>query len=1119
MKNNMSPSNDALSKIANTQQQKASNPNKSVWVGASAGTGKTKVLSDRVLRLLLSGVNPSKILCLTYTKAAAVEMNSRIAKRLSKWVVMPEEELQKELVGLYGNIPQENKEIMCKARQLFAILLDTAGGIKIQTIHSFCQEILKRFPLEAKISPYFEVMDNRGSKEVIEQIKNKLIATIENNPQSEIAEAMRFLTSNVSEAKFADVISAIIKERNKLGQILQKKNKQELLEEQASILGISLFDNKADVIRDFENNLPVDKLKELLGAWGGSLGKKTDAEKATKLAQVLEVFDWNIYISIFLTADSNPQKVAATKAVLEKKPWVEEVFFAEAQRILECLGIIKAINVLQSTKAILLLADNLLCAYDYYKKTHAQMDFEDIIILTRKLLEDKSVASWVLFKLDGGIDNILIDEAQDTSPNQWEIIKSISEEFFAGSGVKQEKRTVFAVGDRKQSIYSFQGADPDKFDEMKEYFSGKSNDFEKINLEVSFRSTPAVLDIVNNVFANNLIKQGVGAKDEVINHIAFRQGEGGKVELWDIVEPEKEEKQTTWLPPADQKSNTSTSSFLAKKIAQRIKKMVEGKEILESQNRPIRYADFLILVRRRNAFAQEIIRQCKALDVNVSGIDRIKLLEQIAIQDLISLGEFLLFPEDDLSLAEVLKSPIFRLDDEDLFELCYKRESSLWRSLQKNQKYKNITQELKSLLSMTDYTRPFELYSYVLNELKGRYYFSQRMGLEAEDGLDEFMNLTLSFEQNNIASMQKFIDWIKEDDNEIKRELEQGQNDMVRLMTIHGSKGLQAPIVILPDTTTVPQCKKEAEILFYQDVFFYPSCGGDYEDVCLSIKNEQKEKTLEEYRRLMYVALTRAEDKMIFCGYVNSKKSPDNSWYNLFKNSIKEISTQNVAQKTWEYETKQTVSPKNAKNDESSLQAPATPDWINNQAPIESPLAKPLAPSRPEEDTTPKLSPLLVSENNKLYKKGIIIHKLLQFLPNIDVEKAYDIAQKFIVSQDANITQQEVQRMSREVCDLLENPKFGMVFGKDSKAEVPIMGMIEGKIISGQIDRLVVADKQVIAIDFKTNRPAAKDSESIPNIYRQQMRIYKQLLAKIYPDKEITTLILWTNTANMMEVK
>lgn len=1111
--------------LASAQQRQASNPEVSVWVEASAGTGKTKVLSDRVLRLLLQGVAPGRILCLTYTKAAAVEMSGRIAGRLSRWAVISDEELQSELEKLLGGGQQGSKaeEIKAQARKLFAILLDTPGGMKIQTIHSFCQEILKRFPLEAKISPYFEVMDDRSSQEAIEEIKKQLLLKIENNPEDKTAQALAFLTKQVSEFSFPKIMNSITEKRNQIARLLAEyASVDELIAATADKLGIDRGADTTAVLAAFAGKLDRAALKALCEAM--LQGSDTDKKKAAiiddVLASGLTLTNYDAYHGIFLTTSNEIRKTVATKDVLKLYPEGAEFALAEAERLLECDEKKAAAALLASTTAVLYLADDLIKGYTHYKRIHSKMDYEDLIVLTRDLLENPQTAAWVLYKLDGGIDNVLIDEAQDTSPDQWAIVRAITDEFFNGEGSKDKTSTVFAVGDRKQSIYSFQGADPQEFDKMRRHFAGKIGKtarFDEVNLEVSFRSTAAILDTVNCVFADEQAKKGVAPEGQQVVHTPSRIGEGGKVELWPLIEAEEGENPDIWLPPVERVTAESTSSRLAAQIAERIKAMVEGGELLVSQNRPLRYKDFMVLVQRRNSFVEELVRACKNIGVMVAGVDKISLLEQIAVQDLVSLGKFLLLPSDDLSLAEILKSPLFGLNDDDLFCLCFNRGGkSLWTRLGENQAYRTVYEDLKTLLNMADLVRPFELYAYVLNKLDGRRKFIARIGFEVEDGLDEFMNLCLNFEQEHAPGLQLFIDWIGKDEVEIKRELEQSEADAVRIMTVHGSKGLQAPVVILPDTVRVKSIKNEAGLLF-DEVIYYPLSSGEYEQNCKQIKLKEKELSLEEYRRLLYVALTRAEERLCICGYKQKNKPSEESWYEVCKKNLEKIASEDE-QGRLVYEVKQAVQAKakTLKTQEEVI----CPDfeWLKAEAPEEGLLARPLAPSKMEEEETALVSPI-GADGKSCYRRGQLIHKLLQFLPGIRSEDKEILIREFLLKNAPEISQYEENRVTAEVLKLIEDERFKPIFGENSRAEVPIMGEADGLVISGQIDRLVVESERVMIVDFKTNRPAAQALSEVPNGYLKQMRAYRSLIEKIYPDKKAETYILWTDTASLMQIE
>lgn len=1115
------------SSLASAKQRQASNPDKSVWVEASAGTGKTKVLSDRVLRLLLKGVPPGKILCLTYTKAAAVEMNTRIAGRLSRWAVIEDIELDKELSALFGhdiNQRKDAEDLKSTARRLFATLLDTPDGMKIQTIHSFCQEILKRFPLEAHISPYFDVMDDRAAAEALDKIKSKLLQKIEQEPDSRTAQALGYITSKVSEFTFPKIMNSLAGNRNKISRLLQNYiSIDELLETTAKRLGIKTDDTPQKILSEYCSSIDREKHKRIMDALFQSAD--TDKKRAETLATFLSSDEpekhYSDYRNIFLKQDGEIRKTLAAKKAVAVYPDIIEEAYHIAETLQTLDNKLSAVGLFQTTQAVLYLAEDLIGGYNHYKKIHSKMDYEDLIVVTRQLLENKNVADWVLYKLDGGIDNVLIDEAQDTSPDQWAIIRAITEDFFSGNNNKI--RTIFAVGDRKQSIYSFQGADPREFEKMRHYFADKTralNNFEEVRLDVSFRSTAAILDTVNSVFSSFPAKKGVILEGQDITHTPSRIGDGGIVELWPVTEAEEDENPDIWQPPVERKTAVSTSSRLAAQIASNIKKMVEGKDILASQNRPVQYSDFMILVQRRNSFVEELVRECKNCGVNIAGVDKIKLLEQIAVQDLVAVAKFLLLPEDDLTLACILKSPLFGLNDDDLFELCYNRGNTpLWLRLLENKEYRQTAETLKELLNMADTIRPFELYAHILNKLEGRKKFISRLGHEAADGIDEFVNLTLNFEQEHIPTLQNFVGWIEKDEVEIKRELEQSDINAVRIMTVHGSKGLQAPIVILPDTVRVKNIKNEAGLLWDDNVLYYPFSSENYEANCRRLKEQEKELSLEEYRRLLYVALTRAEERLYICGYAKSTKPSEESWYEICASSLKQIGEERPDGGSC-YTVPQQITNDTKGKEEST--SPELPDyaWVHTVPEEESPLAKPLTPSKLDENEEEETwaSPITPNGTSR-YRRGRIIHKLLQFLPETrnDNNKAEIIA-GFLNKNAPDISEKEINRIQNEILRLLENKNFAAVFSENSRAEVPVMGQVDGRIISGQIDRLVIEENRIMIIDFKTNRPAAQTTAEIPSAYVKQLAAYKQLITAIYPDKNIETYILWTDTANLMEV-
>ena len=1118
-----------LASEARKKQAEASDPAYSVWVEASAGTGKTKVLSDRVFRLLLEKVPPSKILCLTYTKAAAVEMNSRIYETLSKWAVASDEDLETEIKELYNdeNILQKKPDLIVDARRLFASVLDAMQPIKIQTLHGFCEDILKRFPLEAGVSPYFEVMDERLTDEILEQISQNLMKEFEDTDDEKLKSAVSFLTKNVSELNWSVFLKKLVGNRHKLLKIFSQINLPSFLEKVRKNFALDDEPSKEKLIAQFESRLDRNEIKKC--ALAMLEGCQTDKDHAAYLMQALENFDYDVYKKAFY-GTGGPFKELAHKDAIEIYEPILAVLGLELVRIQDLEDKFSGLRVYEATKAVAEIAMRLIEEYNVYKSSHARMDYDDLIMTTKELLEKDGVSAWVLYKLDGGIEHVLIDEAQDTSPNQWAIVQALTGDFFSGKGQSKAHRTIFAVGDRKQSIFKFQGAEPECFEKMEDEYRKKiAKNFKSVKLEVSFRSVKAVLDTVNYLFSLPDAIPGVADGGSEVKHNAFRLGEGGKVELLPLTLSDEDEakQEDVWTLPVVQNSETSPISKLAAQIAAQIKSMVENGEVLASKGRPLEYKDFMVLVRRRKPFMKEFVRACKNIGVEICGVDRLKLLDEIVIEDLLSLADFLLLPSDDLSLACVLKSPLYGLIDDDLFELCHKRgDLSLWQRLSANPKYKAQKEEILELLKSADSLRPFEIFNMVLNTFEGKRRFFARFGAECKDPLDEFMNLVLAFEREHVPYLQNFMTWIYGGDIEIKREMEQETTDAVRIMTVHSSKGLQAPIVILPDTTSLVPTSRSSGFIFDDNLFYYPLAAGDYNDFCNKAHKNDVQKELDEYRRLLYVALTRAEDRLYIAGFKKSvskkskkedesEKKPKN-WYELCSDALNVLGIK-TKDETLVVPSLQEIEPKEKKENKMRSIVPEDNDWARTKVLKESPLSKPYSPSHMEDDDeTPVASPL--EDDGTAYRRGTLIHRLLQLLGcGLSVGEQADFVKKYL-QKEKDLSLKAKESIEKEVLDLLSSKEFAFIFDGDSRAEVPIMGEVDGKIISGQIDRLIVKDDKVYVIDFKTNRPAVLDREKVYPQYVTQLDIYKKLLGRIYPSKQIETYILWTNVLKLMKI-
>ncbi|MDD4520366.1 MAG: UvrD-helicase domain-containing protein [Alphaproteobacteria bacterium] len=1038
-------------------QQKASNPTLSVWVNASAGTGKTKVLTDRVLRLLLEGVSPEKILCLTFTKAAAAEMSNRLFEILGKWVSVDNETLALSLESLTGRPASD--EILTRARRLFAIVLETQGGMKIMNFHSFCQSLLKRFPLEAGVSPYFQIIDENETPLLLRQVASRLSFN-----KDYFDEFSKF----VDESSLFKFVSDTLKD-------------------------VALFERLFEKYETLEG-IETALRQEL------HLKAEDSVEKIKK--DLVPVGDFEEYFFFYITTKYTirTSKPKSYEGTLEEFHERGEKFLEAHQKILSC-------QLVQNTLTLLSIIQSILSEYKAEKERRNVLTYDDLIFKVKTLLSKSKMAAWVLYKLDGGLDHILIDEAQDTNPSQWEIVRLLSEEFFAGKGRKDDlSRTLFVVGDRKQSIYRFQGADASEFEKMRHFFEQKiPSNFEQLPMNISFRSSAPILDLVNLVLENKEAEQGILLPDEKAIHIPFRSKDAGIVEIYPVEKDEEKEKFDDWALLSSRIEDKKTGSQkTAQKIADKIECMLQDKEYLVSQKRPIEPKDILILVRKRTSFIPELVRLLKQKNIPVAGTDRLTLKDHIAVKDLVTLGNFLLLPSDDLTLACLLKSPFFGIEEDELLCLCQGRQTSTLFDYLRTVR-SDIYEKLTTLLNLVSQISPFELFSYALDIFGGREKFYKRIGIDSKEVLDEFLNLALAYEEQNTPSLQNFLSYFEQTDITIKRDLDQGDLNAIRIMTVHGSKGLQGNIVFLPDTRGGLTPSKNGYLHWKNGLPFWVPRANLNTEYTLSLKESLDEAEKAEYRRLLYVALTRAKDRLYIYGFDKKQKAKEYNWYSMITSSLPDYVEGEIYHMEKTEPSPKTLSEKGLN---SAPSMPLTkPDWLEKKAPEEKPLDKPLSPSKLTDEEIEAPSPLQKTS----LMRGSYIHALLQKLPNVPKEKWEKVA-TFMKPED--LTDFNVSAFLQK----LEEPVFNHLFAPHSFTEVPIVGTFEGHIISGKVDRLVVLEKEVLLIDYKTNRFVPKDENAVPVLYKKQMSAYKTILEKIFLDKTIKSYLLWTENLNLMEL-
>jgi ATP-dependent helicase/nuclease subunit A len=1136
------------------KQRRASDPTASAFVAANAGSGKTYVLVKRILRLLLNKVDPAQILALTYTTAAAANMSNRVFKELSDWVSLDDNALANELFKLDGN--KVNAERLILARQLFACAVETPGGLKIQTIHAFCERVLHLFPFEANVPARFEVLDDRMKAEFLSVAYQSVIDRRHIIDDPMLATAVDELIKQTGEHGFETILG------NALGhseQIKRHGRDQTSIDGFINALKIELnlkLDKSATQIEDeiYQGRITDLDCKEIGEILISSSPKDQDIGLALLGSLNLSFGeDWKqIYFSAFLTAKSEPRsdKNYVTKTIREKFSNIHPVLAAERDRIVALLEIAKAADAVSRTRALMSVASRIVKIYEKQKVLSGTLDFDDLIERTCDLLK-RAGAQWVLYKLDRGIDHVLIDEAQDTSPKQWEILKLLTAEFHVGEGARSTARSVFAVGDPKQSIYSFQGAEPAAFSDNRDIFKhriaslehpafNKTQAFHDEKLTLSFRSAPDILMAVDAVFGLPAHYQGLDRDAQPTVHESQRQGSPGLVEIWQALTVEETELSDNWSAPLDEPSKGSPPVLLARQIADHIAQLVkfgspERIEVKPGFFRPITPGDILILVRKRGVFFETVIRALKDRSLPVAGADRLKLSEHIAVMDLVALGQAILTPEDDLTLACVLKSPLIGLDEEQLMQLSAERSGSLIEEINSNVSNSIFIAAKAKLFALQEAANchgPFGFYSFVLGPYGGRRSFKSRLGAEADDALDEFLRLALEHEQRETPSLTLFIEKFLASDLTVKRDMDAGRNE-VRVMTVHGAKGLEAPVVYLPDTCGAAVDKKKLDPIFnigaskgtYIPVWS-PSQSTD-SLVIAKLREDAVRLQAEEHRRLLYVAMTRPRDRLYIAGYVGKRKLPDDCWYSMIDTALGPLLT--------EFEDK--ISPLGSRRlqthafpqalpsavvDNAPNAAPA-PDWLRS-APIEELLSQPpLRPSSAIVAADRNERPIESSFSRVARRRGILVHSLLQILPSIPMERRMAIAMNYLRVNASDMDGSAHLEMASEVLKVIVDSDISPIFAQNSRAEVPLAGLLRRdgyppRQVSGQIDRLAVLENEVLITDFKTTSAAPKGPEGVPMRTVAQLATYRALIGDLYPDRKIRCFVIYTAAIEVFEL-
>ena len=1120
-------------------QRRAADPDVHAALSASAGTGKTQVLTARVLRLLLRGARPESILCLTFTKAAAAEMANRIGARLVSWVRLKDKDLKKDLFALgEANDPPAVE----RARTLFARVLDCPGGLKIQTIHAFAQSLLAAFPAEAGIAPGFQPIEGRAEQELVRRTLANLIADAEAQGSATLIRDVQTLSRRLGETGAIEYLQACARRADAFAALGPGDAIEQLIRERMDLPPGSVEDHIAANCGD--DGFDCDLLQAVAEA-----NRKWGAQTGLGHAEVIE--DW-LALTPIERAAALPQLRKVVSRVYPGQTKVEPDYETHAGRLANLIGDLLLIQngarLAADMAAGLRAGQAFAAAYSRAKRASGVADFNDLIEWTRELLKKPGMGDWVRYKLDRQVDHVLVDEAQDTNAAQWEIIERLVEEYFSGSSESEGRhRTLFMVGDFKQAIYGFQGTDPKRFDEARQLFRGRATalsvgddlfsyqrrarEFRDLSITASFRSAQPILDVVDSVIAT-VGHQALALVEPPDPHRAHHSERAGRVELWrpfatEDTDDEADEGEERWVTLRDR--------YYAEALAERIRAMVKEAPMLASTGRPLTPGDILVLVRSRAELASLIVARLFTAGVPVAGVDRLHLHEPLAVQDLLAAIRFAVQPNDDLSLASLLVSPLIGWDQDRLRSLAWNRPGRLWRELRQrageNDAFRAAHHALSNLLAIADFTTPARFLEMILSgPMQGRRKLYGRLGMASRDAIDELMNSALEFERNETASLDRFVAWFSRGTVDVQRDPGQPANE-VRVMTVHGAKGLEAPVVILADATADPARIGRTPIALNYEI------ARDRVVPVLRPRKEERrppfeeivardeKRDLEEHMRLLYVALTRAADRLIVSGVApkprkdGSDPRPANSWHLIVQRAMEAQGALPAAiHGEWGtdlvYGSAVTAGARPAAGVE--LPPVSVPAWALQPPLPEARPPRPLAPSAIGADTD--AAPPPNEAMRAVARRGSLIHQLLERLAPVAAKERLDRALRWLEHSAGVKAADERSDIAASVCEVLSDAGFASLFGPGSLGEAPLAATLpDGRVIAGTADRLLVEDDRILVVDFKTGR--VPDSiDDVPASHRAQMAAYAEALRVIFPGREVKAALLYTAAPRLFEL-
>jgi ATP-dependent helicase/nuclease subunit A len=1123
-------------------QKKAVEPQDSVWLSASAGTGKTQVLSSRVLRLLLqSDVAPSQILCLTFTKAGATEMAARINETLASWVRLPDTQLYQRLEAIGAKADPATRD---RARTLFAAVLDCpGGGLRIDTIHAFAQWLLGAFPHEAGLTPGTRAMEDRDRAILARQVLGDLLVDAEAAHDTRLLNALAALSIRLGPDDAEKWLLRCAEERE--AWIGPRAWQAPLAARVKQLLGLAADAGEADVLALCSDEaFDMEALRCCFSAYN-QWNVKTGLEGRVVIG------DW---LSAGLTERSaSLEKLHATlftqKDTVRSLPSLEKLeegFAHAADAVLHCSLKVRALRGLLALAEWLTpaleLGRTFALAWDAAKQREGLIDFDDQIRSAAQLLGRSELAEWIRYKLDRRFDHILIDEAQDTNAAQWSIINALTGDFFAGEGAHGDKlRTLFVVGDYKQAIFRFQGTSPENFEAAKLRVSAlmrgaadnaqalRANHpvrpLQELGLDHSFRTAQPVLDFVNSAI-DHVGHEAFGLTKKPEHHVGDKRP--GLVTLWKPVglksddDEDVEEGAEGWLSKPERE--------MADGIARQVRAWMDhGFPLLKGRTRRAGPGDVMVLVRKRRELAGLIVARLHAAGVPVAGVDRLRLGAPLAVRDLVAALRFAAQPLDDLHLAALLVSPLIGWTQEDLLAHAYRDKSErLWDHLRRAAH--PVLEPLGALLALADFEPPAALLHWLLvGPWGGRRKLVARLGREANDPIDELLNAAHAYAAANTPSLVGFLNWFDAGDGELKREA--GKSDaLVRVMTVHGSKGLQAPIVILADATGNPETSRSAALDLPEAVR-----QADVKPITIPLPALRKEEKLgrlqavadkaaaeemQEHWRLLYVAMTRAEEALFIGGALGSreKEPAPASWYARLAELFPEDGK--LSDEIWGYRSEWGDVPGEAPPADAAQDSAAPlalPAWLTHPLAPEPRPPRPLSPSALGEDTAadPPFPPGVMAE---AARRGVLLHKLLERLPAVALAERAAAAERWLARNAAELSDMARTDIAASALAVIADPRWAEIFVPTVLAEVPVAALVGERVVAGTIDRLVILPDRLRIVDFKTSRRPPGTLEQVPVSVLRQMAAYAAALEAAYPGRVVEAALLYTQTPRLIEI-